>query len=198
MSEFLPWNPVALVAGVESKSSLIRSRDSVEPTRAVTLYSPAGSRKRLVFLGLKMPSASSSSEYASCKGQIYDSKVPTFSNLHTLSILARILALSSSPTRVHKSSRTRSYSSTLFARLPSCLHAHDFSYGVDLAGQTHIKTYILTLSRFPCSYTQMSLWSWQCRQTGRSPLHFVFLCLQGSHACVTRCLSPVAATFDTN
>ena len=157
MSEFLPWNPVALVAGVESKSSLIRSRDSVEPTRAVTLYSPAGSRKRLVFLGLTMLSPSSSSEYASCKSQNYDSKVPTFSNLHTLSIIARILAISSSPTRVDKSSRTRSYSSTLLARLPNCLHAHDFSCGVDPAGRTHIKTYFLTLSRFPSSYTQTSL-----------------------------------------
>ena len=119
-------------------------------------------------------------------------------NLHTLSIVARILALSSSPTRVDKSSRSCSYSSTLLARLPSCLHPHSISYGPDLAGRTHIKTYFLTLSRFPSSYTQTNLWSWQCRQTGRSPLHFVFLCLHGSHACVTRCLSPVAAAFDTN
>lgn len=57
-------------------------------------------------------------------------------------------------------------------------------------------TYFLVLSRLPSAYTQRNLKSWQCRQAGRSPLHFVFLCLHGSHACVTRCLSAVADAFD--
>ena len=56
---------MARVAGVALKSSAIRPKDSVEPTRADTLCSPAASTLVLLLIGLKPDRVSSSSEEGS-------------------------------------------------------------------------------------------------------------------------------------
>ena len=90
--------------------------------------------------------------------------------------------------------RSFSYSSSFSAMLPNSLSSISRQMQQrSLAQGTHLRA----RSRLPSTYTHCNLKSSQCLHFGRSPLHFVFLCLHDSQACATRFGSaPTDTTMD--